>query len=168
MLLVCSFYSFNNVAFMEYVRVPVFNPSLIRLPLRACSHIPSTAGSTPLQPLHDRPVPAEPSNVSAPESATPATPSSSAANCSAAGLFERREPAPEPRKRQNTGTKYHLFVFSFTTSVVNIKSLKQYGSQINIALCCGHTMVIKNGNSPACIKRLELPVSLPLLWPRCV
>lgn len=113
---VCSFYCFNNVAYMEYVCVPVFNPSLLYLPLRACSHILPTTGSRSLQPLHDRPVAPELSNVSAPESATPATPSSSAANCGAAGLFEKREPATEPQTQQNTVTKYHFVcaLFNFT------------------------------------------------------
>lgn len=96
--------------------VPVFNPSLLYLPLRACSHILPTTVSRPLQPLHDRPVPPELSNVSAPERATPATPSSSAANCSAAGQFEKREPATEPQTQPNTVTKYHFVsaLFNFT------------------------------------------------------
>lgn len=87
---------------MVCVCIPELNPSLVYLPLRACPHTPLTGGSRPLQPLHDRPVPPELSNVSGPESATRATPSSSAANYSAAGLFEKREPATEAQKQQNT------------------------------------------------------------------
>lgn len=84
---------------MESLGVPEFDPPLVYLPLQAWPHIPLTDGSRPLQPLHDRPVPPELSSVSGSESASQATPSSSAANCSVAGLFEKREPATENHKK---------------------------------------------------------------------
>lgn len=90
----------------EGVCVSEFNSSLVYLPLQAWPHIPLTDGSRPLQPLPDRPVPTDLSKVSWSESASRATPSSWAAYCSGAGLFEKKKPATETH--QNTVIKKRI------------------------------------------------------------
>lgn len=76
-------------------------PSPAYLPLPAWPHSPQTGGCRPLRPLHGKLAPPWPSSVSGSESASLTTPSSSAADCSAAAPLEQHEPGREPQDHEN-------------------------------------------------------------------